>query len=55
MEKKTYTTPKLTEHGSVINETKGVGADSYEFMGRDVWETRGFGVKLSFTKPVKDK
>jgi len=38
MEKKTYTTPKLTEQGSVVEKTKGMMGWSYEPWGILLWE-----------------
>ncbi len=38
MEKKPYNPPKLTEHGSVVEKTKGLLGWSYEVWGRIVWE-----------------
>ncbi|MEX2284764.1 MAG: hypothetical protein WEE89_19905 [Gemmatimonadota bacterium] len=55
MQKKTYATPKLTDHGSVVKETKGMVGDTYEPMGRDVWETRGTSMKVSFTTPPREE
>lgn len=55
MQKKPYAPPKLTDHGSVVKQTKGMGADAYETMGRDVWEMNSLGVKSGFTKPVQEK
>lgn len=33
MEKKPYTPPTVTDHGSVVEKTKGTIGTSYEFMG----------------------
>jgi hypothetical protein len=32
MEKKPYTPPTITEHGSAVNETKGFGGEYWEMM-----------------------
>jgi len=47
MQKKSYTPPTVTEHGNVVEETKGVGGWSWEpigeFLGRPPAEDgRGF-------------
>jgi hypothetical protein len=53
MAKKPYSTPKLTDHGSVVKETKGLFGDAFEPIGRDNIEDGR--LTAGFTKPVDDK
>lgn len=34
MEKKPYTPPTLTDHGAVVEKTKGLMGFTWEYMGR---------------------
>ena len=38
MEKKPYTPPTLTDHGSVVETTKGIVGYTFEPVGRMWWE-----------------
>ena len=33
MEKKPYTTPSITDHGSAVEKTKGVAGAAWEYWG----------------------
>ncbi|MGH7470929.1 MAG: hypothetical protein ACRERX_20090 [Pseudomonas sp.] len=48
MEKKPYNPPKLTDQGSVIEQTKGLLGYSYEPWGNEIWDE---DLKLPPKKP----
>ena len=55
MQKKPYHPPTLTEHGSVVKQTKGLLGDCFEPLGRVVDEDGRGGMNNGFTKPVAEK